>query len=84
MPGDAASIGNWRGYDSFKKADLIKKLKVAHDSSNDNFTSILIRLMHKADIGNFTKLEYEYEEEAAVVAAWTLGEIKPDYTFEEE
>ena len=63
-----------------QRKDLISRLKIAHDIKMDNFESVLIRLLHKADCVNGDKLRQVYPHLTAVVYAWQSGLINPDYT----
>jgi len=73
----------WRSCSTAEKRELVRQLKEAH-LGRDNFTSLLMHLMQKADAENSHKLAEAYPREYAVVWAWKNELIKPDYTLAEE
>ena len=49
---------------------------------NDNFHSILLRLMMKADMGNMARLARAFPNTAKVFKAWKDGEEVPDLEYD--
>ena len=52
--------------------------------SADNFHTQLLRLMMKADMGNYARLKQAFPNTAAVYEAWYKGEPIPDLPYEGE
>jgi len=77
------SLTDWLCRSDKDKKDLVFALKIAIDldRESDNFTSILIRLLFKADNENWAKLSKVYPELCAVVAAWKNELITPEFTL---
>jgi hypothetical protein len=73
----------WNAFSRDKQEVLVRELRIAHDHRNDNFQSIVLRLFGKADLNNYALLARGYPDEAAVVAAWKLGLVTPDYKIGE-
>ena len=51
-------------------------------SGSHNFHTEVIRLMQKADPGNYARLKGAFPNTAAVYEAWCAGEEVPDLPYE--
>ena len=51
-------------------------------AGNDNFHAELIRLMQKADPGNYARLKTGFPNTAEVFEAWRAGQPIPDLPYE--
>jgi len=65
----------WKALNYPRKCFLVQHLRIAHDQKADNFESQLIKLLHKADNLNGTKLRLSYPELTALVNAWQTEQI---------
>ena len=53
-------------------------------AGRDNFHAQLIRLMQKADPGNYARLKAAFPNTAATYEAWHAGQPIPDLPYEGE
>jgi len=78
----SAVLDYWKRKPVEEKKLLVRKLQESHDPNRDNFTSLLMHLIGKADCINLPKLFSIFPDEVCVVAAWQDGTtINADYTL---
>jgi hypothetical protein len=72
-------LEHWRSLSFDRQKELAYSLKAAFALGDDNFTSLLLRLISKADAKNIERLSRGFPDECALMAAWHADLLNDEF-----